>query len=57
VPVKITFDASPEVLHWIAPGMSVEAEVRVAEPPAFVAFLTGLFGGGPDLRPVSNPIN
>ena len=57
VPVKITFDASPDVLHWIAPGMSVEAEVRIAEPPAFVAFLTGLFGGGPDLRPVSNPIN
>jgi membrane fusion protein (multidrug efflux system) len=57
VPVKITFDASPDVLHWIAPGMSVEAEVRIAEPPAFVAFLTGLFGGGPDLRPVPNPIN
>ncbi len=45
VPVKIIFDASPEVLHWIAPGMSVEAEVRVAEPPAFVSFLTRLFDG------------
>jgi membrane fusion protein, multidrug efflux system len=57
VPVKITFDASPDVLRWIAPGMSVEAEVRIAQPPAFVSFLTGLFGGGPDLRPVSDPIN
>jgi membrane fusion protein (multidrug efflux system) len=45
VPVKIIFDASPEVLHRIAPGMSVEAEVRIAEPPAFVSFLTRLFGG------------
>jgi membrane fusion protein, multidrug efflux system len=44
VPVKITFDASPEVVHRIAPGMSVEAEVRVAEPPGFVFFLTRLFG-------------
>jgi membrane fusion protein (multidrug efflux system) len=57
VPVKIILDASPDALRWIAPGMSVEAEVRIAEPPAFVAFLTGLFGGGTDLRPVSNPIN
>jgi membrane fusion protein (multidrug efflux system) len=45
VPVKIIFDASPEVLHRIAPGMSVEAVVRIAEPPAFVSFLTRLFGG------------
>jgi len=45
VPVKIVFDASPEVLHRIAPGMSVEAEVRIAKPPAFVSFLTRLFGG------------
>jgi membrane fusion protein (multidrug efflux system) len=45
VPVKIIFDASPEVLHRIAPGMSVEAEVRIAKPPAFVSFLTRLFGG------------
>lgn len=43
VPVKIVFDDPPEALHWIAPGMSVEVEVRLTEPPAFVSFVTRLF--------------
>jgi membrane fusion protein, multidrug efflux system len=43
VPVKIVFDDPPEALRWIAPGMSVEVEVRLTEPPAFVSFVTRLF--------------
>jgi membrane fusion protein (multidrug efflux system) len=30
VPVKIVFDDPGEAIKWISPGMSVEAEVRVA---------------------------
>jgi membrane fusion protein, multidrug efflux system len=30
VPVKIVFDAPGEAIKWISPGMSVEAEVKVA---------------------------
>ncbi len=43
VPVKIVFDDLTRGLHWVAPGMSVEAEVRFTEPPAFVSFVTRLF--------------
>jgi membrane fusion protein, multidrug efflux system len=39
VPVKITFDDPGEALRWIAPGMSVEAKIFTAEPPAWLAFL------------------
>jgi membrane fusion protein, multidrug efflux system len=45
VPVKIVFDEAPELLNGIAPGMSVEAEVRVGESPAFVSHLMRLLGG------------
>ncbi len=39
VPVKITFDDPGEALHWIAPGMSVEARIYTAEPPAWLGIL------------------
>jgi membrane fusion protein (multidrug efflux system) len=39
VPVKITFDDPGEALRWIAPGMSVEARIFTAEPPAWLGFL------------------
>ena len=39
VPVKITFDHPGEALHWISPGMSVEARIYTAEPPKWSKFL------------------
>ena len=39
VPVKITFDNPGEALHWISPGMSVEAKIDTAEPPKWSKFL------------------
>jgi membrane fusion protein (multidrug efflux system) len=39
VPVKITFNDPGEALHWISPGMSVEARIYTADPPAWLAFL------------------
>jgi membrane fusion protein (multidrug efflux system) len=39
VPVKITFDDPGEALHWISPGMSVEARIYTADPPAWLSFL------------------
>jgi membrane fusion protein, multidrug efflux system len=36
VPVKITFVDPGEALHWIAPGMSVEAKIYTAEPPVWL---------------------
>ena len=39
VPVKITFDNPGEALHWISPGMSVEAKIYTAEPPKWSKFL------------------
>jgi membrane fusion protein, multidrug efflux system len=39
VPVKITFDDPGEALRWISPGMSVEAKIFTAEPPAWLRFL------------------
>jgi membrane fusion protein, multidrug efflux system len=39
VPVKVTFDDSGEALRWISPGMSVEARIFTAEPPAWLSFL------------------
>jgi membrane fusion protein, multidrug efflux system len=37
VPVKITFDDPGEALRWISPGMSVEAKIYTAEPPAWLS--------------------
>ena len=37
VPVKITFDDPGEALHWISPGMSVEARIYTATPPAWLS--------------------
>jgi membrane fusion protein, multidrug efflux system len=39
VPVKITFDDPGEALHWISPGMSVEAKIYTAEQPGWLKFL------------------
>jgi membrane fusion protein, multidrug efflux system len=39
VPVKITFNDPGEALRWISPGMSVEAKIFTAEPPAWLSFL------------------
>jgi membrane fusion protein, multidrug efflux system len=39
VPVKITFDDPGEALHWISPGMSVEAKIYTAEQPEWLKFL------------------
>ncbi len=39
VPVKITFDDPGEALHWISPGMSVEARIYTADSPAWLSFL------------------
>jgi membrane fusion protein (multidrug efflux system) len=39
VPVKITFDDPGEALHWISPGMSVEARIYTATPPAWLSVL------------------
>jgi|HubBroStandDraft_1064217.scaffolds.fasta_scaffold60312_1 membrane fusion protein (multidrug efflux system) len=39
VPVKIIFDDPGEALRWISPGMSVEAKIFTAEPPAWLKFL------------------
>jgi membrane fusion protein, multidrug efflux system len=39
VPVKITFSDPGEALRWISPGMSVEAKIFTAEPPAWLSFL------------------
>ena len=39
VPVKITFDMPAEALRWIAPGMSVETTIDVAQPPWWLWFL------------------
>jgi membrane fusion protein, multidrug efflux system len=39
VPVKITFDDPGEALHWISPGMSVEARIYTADPPVWLSFL------------------
>jgi len=39
VPVKITFNEPGEALHWISPGMSVEARIFTADPPAWLSFL------------------
>jgi membrane fusion protein (multidrug efflux system) len=39
VPVKINFDDPGEALRWISPGMSVEAKIYTAEPPAWLSFL------------------
>jgi membrane fusion protein, multidrug efflux system len=39
VPVKITFNDPGEALHWISPGMSVEARIYTAGPPAWLGFL------------------
>ena len=39
VPVKVTFDDPGEALRWISPGMSVEAKIYTAEPPAWLSFL------------------
>jgi membrane fusion protein (multidrug efflux system) len=39
VPVKITFDDPGEALHWISPGMSVEARIYTATPPAWLSLL------------------
>jgi membrane fusion protein (multidrug efflux system) len=39
VPVKITFNDPGEALHWISPGMSVEARIFTADPPAWLGFL------------------
>jgi membrane fusion protein (multidrug efflux system) len=39
VPVKITFDDPGEALRWISPGMSVEARIFTADPPAWLSFL------------------
>jgi membrane fusion protein (multidrug efflux system) len=38
VPVKITFNDPGEALHWIAPGMSVEARIYTADPPTWIRF-------------------
>jgi membrane fusion protein, multidrug efflux system len=38
VPVKITFDDPGEALHWVAPGMSVEARIYTATPPDWLRF-------------------
>jgi membrane fusion protein (multidrug efflux system) len=37
VPVKITFDDPGEALRWISPGMSVEARIYTATPPAWLS--------------------
>jgi membrane fusion protein, multidrug efflux system len=39
VPVKITFDDPGEAMRYIAPGMSVEATIRTADAPPWLAFL------------------
>jgi membrane fusion protein (multidrug efflux system) len=39
VPVKITFNDLGEALRWISPGMSVEARIYTADPPAWLGFL------------------
>jgi membrane fusion protein, multidrug efflux system len=39
VPVKITFNDPGEAVHWISPGMSVEARIYTADPPAWLGFL------------------
>ena len=39
VPVKITFDDPGRALRWISPGMSVEAKIFTADPPAWLGFL------------------
>ena len=39
VPVKVTLDDPGEALHWISPGMSVEATIRTGAPPAWLSFL------------------
>jgi membrane fusion protein, multidrug efflux system len=35
VPVKIVFDDPGEALRWVSPGMSVEASIYTATPPAW----------------------
>lgn len=39
VPVKITFNDPGRALRWISPGMSVEAKIFTADPPAWLGFL------------------
>ncbi|MDH2384957.1 HlyD family secretion protein [Bradyrhizobium sp. CER78] len=39
VPVKITFIDPGEALRWISPGMSVEAKIYTATPPAYLGIL------------------
>ncbi|MGA2995000.1 HlyD family secretion protein [Bradyrhizobium sp.] len=39
VPVKITFNDPGEAVHWISPGMSVEARIYTADPPAWLGLL------------------
>jgi membrane fusion protein, multidrug efflux system len=39
VPVKVTFDDPGKALRWISPGMSVEAKIFTADPPAWLGFL------------------
>jgi membrane fusion protein, multidrug efflux system len=39
VPVKILFDDPPERLRGLAPGMSVETRIDIADPPSWLSFL------------------
>jgi len=39
VPVKIVLDDLPERLRGLAPGMSVETRIDIADPPSWLSFL------------------
>jgi membrane fusion protein (multidrug efflux system) len=39
VPVKIVLDDAPDMMRWIAPGMSVETRIVIQEPPTWLRFL------------------
>jgi membrane fusion protein (multidrug efflux system) len=39
VPVKILLDDPPERLRGLAPGMSVETRIDIADPPSWLSFL------------------
>jgi membrane fusion protein (multidrug efflux system) len=39
VPVKMTFDDPGEAMRWIAPGMSVETTITIAERPGWLSWM------------------
>jgi len=39
VPVKMTFDDPGEAMQWIAPGMSVETTITIAERPGWLSWM------------------